>query len=544
MYIIKNALRCISRSKGRNVLIGIIVLVISVSACIGLSIRQAAENARSETLENMSITATISFDRRSAMQGMTPPEQGGTSDGSAQGGFDRDSFKEMMGKESSLTLEEYETYAKASSVKDFYYTATASVNGNDDLEPVSNETESDETQSQSQNNFPGGMGGGKGGFNRVMGAQSDFSLIGVSGEKAMTDFINGNATVTQGEIFEEGTESLECIISEELATFNDLELNDSIKITNPNNEDEAYSFKIVGIFTDNSANENSFSMMGMTADDPANKIYISYPALSVITAKSEKVSETVTDENTGREYETALTASITATYSFADVDAYNTFEDEVRDLGLEDSYTVSSNDLTAFENSLTPLTTLSKTAGYFLIVILIIGAIILVVLNIFNVRERKYEIGVLTAMGMKKGKVALQFLTEIFVVTLIAVIIGAGIGAVSSVPVANALLQNQIESASTRQETQEANFGIGSNKGGENAPADMPQMPDNGGFGDRIGDFMTGTADYVDEISSATDFTVLLQMLGIAVILTLIAGAASMLFIMRYEPLRILSNRD
>ena len=39
MYIIRNALKCIGRSKGRNILIGIIVLVIAISACIGLSIR-------------------------------------------------------------------------------------------------------------------------------------------------------------------------------------------------------------------------------------------------------------------------------------------------------------------------------------------------------------------------------------------------------------------------------------------------------------------------------------------------------------------------
>ena len=42
MYIIKNAFRCIGRAKGRNILIGIIALVIAISACIGLSIRQAA----------------------------------------------------------------------------------------------------------------------------------------------------------------------------------------------------------------------------------------------------------------------------------------------------------------------------------------------------------------------------------------------------------------------------------------------------------------------------------------------------------------------
>lgn len=53
MYIIKNALRCIGRAKGRNVLIGIIALVIAVSACIGLSIRQAAESAKKSALDGV-----------------------------------------------------------------------------------------------------------------------------------------------------------------------------------------------------------------------------------------------------------------------------------------------------------------------------------------------------------------------------------------------------------------------------------------------------------------------------------------------------------
>ena len=75
MYIIKNALRCICRSKGRNVLIGIIALVIAISACIGLSIRQASESAKKSALEGMSVTATISYDRTSAMGQMSGGEE-------------------------------------------------------------------------------------------------------------------------------------------------------------------------------------------------------------------------------------------------------------------------------------------------------------------------------------------------------------------------------------------------------------------------------------------------------------------------------------
>ena len=70
MYIIRNALKCIGRSKGRNILIGIIVLVIAVSACIGLSIRQAAQSAKEETLSGMTVTATISIDRQAMMGNM------------------------------------------------------------------------------------------------------------------------------------------------------------------------------------------------------------------------------------------------------------------------------------------------------------------------------------------------------------------------------------------------------------------------------------------------------------------------------------------
>ena len=117
MYILKNAFRCIGRSKGRNVLIGIIVFIIALSASIGLSIRRSAEKAKTETLNSMSVTATISFDRRAAMENMAP-SQSGEGDRSA-GGFDREQFSSFMGENSALSLEEYEKYAKASTGKDF-----------------------------------------------------------------------------------------------------------------------------------------------------------------------------------------------------------------------------------------------------------------------------------------------------------------------------------------------------------------------------------------------------------------------------------------
>ncbi len=97
MYIIKNAFKCIGRSRGRNILIGVIVFVIAVSACIGLSIRQAAENAKSETLEGLTVTATISFDRQKTINDMMSEEIGDISE-NGRPSFDRDKFSDFMAK--------------------------------------------------------------------------------------------------------------------------------------------------------------------------------------------------------------------------------------------------------------------------------------------------------------------------------------------------------------------------------------------------------------------------------------------------------------
>ena len=510
MYIIKNALRCIGRAKGRNVLIGIIALVIAVSACIGLSIRQAAESAKTSALEGMSVTANINYNWSNSFNNMKNP---------FEGGFDKDSINDMLGQDNSLTLDEYKIYAEASTVKGFYYTLTAYFNGSESFESIQG--------SYGGGSFPG-MGGGSfpsfGGGGR--GASGDFTVVGFSSREAMTEFTSGNAALLEDSVmFDEDTSELVCIISEELAAYNDLEVGNTIVITNPNAEDETYTLEVVGIYE--SSQNNGLS----------NSIYVSVNTLAAMLDSSAAVANK----------ETRVTGTYTATYLFASVEDFEVFSDEVYTLGLDEAYTVESSDLQSFEQSLKPLNDLSTMAFWFLLVILIIGGVILVVLNIFNVRERKYEVGVLTAMGMKKWKVAAQFMCEILVITMIAVIIGAGIGAVSSVPITNALLAGQSTSQSGTRDPFNSGFdpsGMmpgGGMPGGGSMP-DMGSVP--GGGKNPFGDMFGGAVDYITEVNSAMNLTVVFQMIGVGLLLTLIASAASVLFIMRYDPLKILANRD
>ena len=528
MYIVKNALRNLLRSKGRNILIGLIVLVIAVASCLALSIRQAAATARESGLENLAVTGQISLDRQAMMQKIQQ-----------EGGDMKNAVRSME----SLSLEEMQTYAKSQYVKDFTYTLTTSLNAGEGLEAVDTSSSSDSggnAQAQQPPNLPDS---GKGGRSPLegRGAQGDFTLVGYSSHSAMTAFVAGTCQVTDGEVFDEAAAEPVCLISDELATLNGLQVGDTLALVNPNDETETVALTIAGLYHNSAAGTEQGGMMKgfSAASDPANQIYLSYPALKAITDASAAAAVTSTDEETGVTGTTALRAQTAGVYSFADTAAYEAFQADARAMGLSEDYTVTSTDVEAYEQSLLPLQNLSKFAAWFLLVVLLIGGVILIVFHIFNIRERKYEIGVLTAIGMRKSRVALQFLTELFTVTFVFLLLGTAIGGAASVPVTNALLASQISAQETQQSNQQQNFGRPGDMGGGTGGA--PAAPPSGGGGF----FGMGRqmVNYLSDVSSATDWVVVLQLLGIGLALTLLSACVAVAAVMRYEPLKILSER-
>ena len=94
-------------------------------------------------------------------------------------------------------------------------------------------------------------------------------------------------------------------------------------------------------------------------------------------------------------------------------------------------------------------------------------------MNIFSTRERKYEIGVLTAIGMKKKQVAALFLTEILILSLAGAIIGGAAGAAVSKPVTKQLLNAPVASGMKQSEDMQESFGR-ENNGGGSGTGQMP----------------------------------------------------------------------
>ena len=540
MYIFKNAWKNITRNKGRNILIGIIVIVIAAASSITLAIRESANDIVTAYQEKNKIEATIGMDRNSLMELLRK-------DNSSQ-----EDMINAFNNIESVTEEEIDKYGQSDYVTDYYYTYDLSVDAKDIKEATDSlvkETTTTETETStrteqfsSSSGFPGGMPpGGFGGTKTTTDRKTTtkktekifnekaqdgaFTLIGYASYENMSKFISGDYTITDGEVFDD-FESDSVVISEELATMNDLSVGDKITFVDPKNSKKTYEATITGIYKENTESSNNMASM---FSNSANEIITNISFVKKILAGNED-----------------LTPTITPTFIIKDVESVDKFSEEVKEKGLSEYYTITSN-VEDIESATESVDNVKIFATTFLIITLIIGGVVLVVINMINIRERRYEIGVLRTVGMKKSKLSLQFMSELLVVAMFSLVIGAGIGACLSVPVSNKLLANEISNASNKYEDISKNFGFGGFNPGE--------MPNGGATSNKESKTNEKTQDFknfnfgiakvneVDSINAVVDFKVLGELLGIGVMLTILSSLASMIAIARFSPLQILKER-
>ena len=202
---------------------------------------------------------------------------------------------------------------------------------------------------------------------------------------------------------------------------------------------------------------------------------------------------------------------VDAVYHLKQPDMISAFESELRGKGLPDDYTVRTDE-SALEHLTAPVESLKNLSLTFLLIVLILGAVIMVLLSVISVRERKYEIGVLRAMGMKKKKVALGLWTETIVLTCICFVLGMCAGAALSQPVSDAIMTGQAQSSSTGTTS----------------------------LADRLNEAANQEPTTIDVSVSAVTA---LEIFGISALLASIAGIISVSRITKYEPIEILMKR-
>ena len=238
---------------------------------------------------------------------------------------------------------------------------------------------------------------------------------------------------------------------------------------------------------------------------------------------------------------------LSASFYLTDNDLADEFEEEVRSKGLSDYYTVSTNEEEILA-SLEPVQNIVSFSVQFLIVILIIGIVVLTIINFLNIRDRKYEIGVLRAIGMSKTKVTSLLILEIFFVALVSLVIGTSTGTLLAQPVTNKILENEITSYTDTQMNTQNNFGGEEfEKPSKEVRGNSNDAPLQGGGKLNARDDRNSSqtvTDYVDSLTVHISPITILELFAISILLIIGSSIVACLFVNKYNPNTILQNRN
>jgi putative ABC transport system permease protein len=330
------------------------------------------------------------------------------------------------------------------------------------------------------------------------------------------DFTNGYRELMEGRFPEIDSEAL---ISLEIAELNNLSVGDEITL---------YSSMFLSGDQNNIRNINrNLTIVGIYFDmTDANALggFFQNP----FTNRRNEVLTTL-DAVTGQMMENETGISVNATYYLHEPALLPLFESEARSLGVSTLLSLNTNE-DEYNAIIQPVVGLKDVTFTFMVIVLILGAVVLILLSSIAIRERKYESGVLRAIGMKKWKVALGLWTEMLAITAVCLIIGLGAGTIVAQPISDTLLAVQVENA-----TPQVDEGAGMFEG----------MGMFGGMGARmLGGGSVTEVQPLSELDVSLGLRTVMEIIVISLLLATVAGIAAILKITKYEPIKILMERD
>ena len=465
MYVIKNAIKNLARNSKRNIIIACITIAVIMGAVVSITINNAANRIIQDARLDIGSRVDIGIDlfRLNAL-GLGPEGR------------------------VSMTIDAYIGFADSGYLANTIF--------NVEMMAFSDSVFAIGDTSMGQTPSP----------DPSMANMMTMKLIGTSHPDNLPDF-GTHRHIIDGRMFDGLNE---IIISKELAAHNEVSVGDIIVIESVHHPVRTFELEVVGIYSDTTDEFTEWwlAMFGMFAENRRNEILTGFD--TIIAAG----------------FETDAGLSMDAIYFLRNPDYLPYFEAEVRGMGLPDIFDVSINQA-ALDRVTGPLNSLRGTSLTFTVIVLVLGAIVLALISYMAIRERKYEIGVLRAIGMGKLKIALGVFTETVAITAICLIIGLGIGLVTAQPVADMLLANEVEAA----ETQAA--ATGGDGGGRVLFAGGEMQTDNPAAGYRP----------ISEININIGPHIIMQIILLAFALAIFSSLIAIIVITKYEPMQILSNK-
>ena len=214
-------------------------------------------------------------------------------------------------------------------------------------------------------------------------------------------FTSSAFNLKEGRHLQKG-DSKKIIIHEELAKKNSLSLHDKLSLDAGQSESgkgQTVEFEIIGIFS----GKKQEKFTGLSSDFSENTVFTDYASSQTLMGNSQpQVSAARFYVENPKEMDGLLK--------------------QVENLSLENQGYQIEKENKAFEQIKDSVATFQTFLTVFLYGIMIAGAGALILVLSLWLRERVYEVGILLALGKGKGAILLQFLLEVILVSMGAII--------------------------------------------------------------------------------------------------------------------------
>lgn len=420
----QRALKSVTRRKGRSFILFLVIFILGNVIAGAVAIEQSTKNVEQETKKQMGARATVEMDYQK--------------------------WEKYMNKNPDLSEEDYQTLLKSPTTKEYdAIGALPYVKYFDYSVPAYFGT------NKIKSYMPEDGGVSYGG-----GVKYNFNGKGVN-RSQVVDLEEGIIKLVEGETFTDkdiADGNNVVLISKEVAEANNLSVGDQLVLdvsgevyneSAPADEEEAdaptiatfdFPVKVSGIFTvakkeesKSKDSEGGTSEADWMAMDQINTIYGPNKLMRELNKQTaEKIYQVETSDIEDEYYQ--------ATFVLKTVDDVEAFREEANALLSNEYYTVraSVDEYEQIAGGMKKLGTISK---YVVIIAALATLLIISLVVLLFLRDRKYELGIYLSLGESRGEIIGQIVVELLATSLIALLLSLVTGNLLGGAVSNSLLQ-------------------------------------------------------------------------------------------------------
>jgi putative ABC transport system permease protein len=498
----KRAWLSITRKLSKTIILTIIMFVMANLVLSSIAIKNAVKESTDFAKSSLESTVYLNVDMEKIME---------SARNEATANSTADGRNRMQITRPSISLEMVKKIANSEYVRDYTYQINA------------NAKEENFTALEDSGANTGMFAGGRG-----VNLNGNISIIGINSYAFINEVKDNSMSLEEGTYFDENTTD-KAIISIDLADENDLKVGDKIELTNAEYDmenfdprrseepeaisSETHEIEIIGIYN---INTDSFN---------GNTVY-----MNVETASKFLKADTYNNGEYGVE---------SVSYFLTSPDNADAFVKEAEkkypDMSSDNLKLEVNND--SYEKMAGPIEQVGSFSDTVLWIVVVASVLIITLLINNNIKDRKYEMGVLMSLGGTKKNIIGSVLIELIIIATIGFTLSIGTSYFLADNMGKTLLENQIE-ATEEQSTN--NYGRPVNNIG---PGGNFQNREGMGGEPVMNNTESSNIETIDSINVKVgihDYAILFL---IGYVVSVIAMIIPAINIVKYEPKTILTGR-